>query len=253
MKINNQNVFDSETGDFSKDWKEFVFKNFNGVDDVGFLNLYVKAQTEKIVSEITSENMSDVQKIKAVHDWICKNTVYDDGFSGDRKNHNDASVLINDSTVCEGYARIANILYNTAGIESYYIQGIDHAWNIVRAGNNYFHVDTTWDDGEEISYDWFMKSDEELRTSGGNHASWINYIPSSLHSFQEGKDLPECAYSMGDVNQDNNINIADMVMLNKYILSQDNIDYDSYILADLTFDGIVDSFDLVKMRQSIIN
>ena len=252
MTINNQNAFDNTTGDFNKELKDFIFNNFSGVDDVGFINLYVQAQAQKIIDEITSDNMSDVQKIRAVHDWICKNTVYDDEQSFDRKNHNDASVFMNDSTVCEGYARIANILYNTAGIESYYIEGIDHAWNIVRAGNNYFHVDTTWDDGEEISYDWFMKSDEELRTSGGNHASWINYIPSSLHSFQEGKDLPECTYSMGDVNQDNNVNIADMVVMNKSVLGNDSIGYDSYILADLTFDGVVDSFDLVKMRQLII-
>ncbi|MDE6034994.1 MAG: leucine-rich repeat protein [Ruminococcus sp.] len=252
MTINNKNAFDGKTGDFHKDFREFIFNNFSGVDEVGFINEYVKAQAEKIVSEITTEKMSDVQKIKAVHDWVCRNTVYDDGLTGDRKNHNDASVLMNDSTVCEGYARIANILYNTAGIETYYISGVGHAWNVVRAGNNYFHVDTTWDDGDNISYDWFMKSDDEIKNSDSFHASWKTYIPSSLHNFQEGKILPECSYSMGDVNQDKIINVADMVILNKYILGQDNIDYDNYILSDLTADGVVDSFDLVRMRQLLI-
>lgn len=252
MTINNQNAFDAETGDFNEDLKKFIFDNFSGVDEVGFVNLYVQAQADKITDEITSDNMSDVQKIKAIHDWICKNTVYDDGLLGDRKNHNDASVLMNDSTVCEGYARIANILYNSAGIESYYISGIGHAWNIVKVGNDYFHIDTTWDDGEEISYDWFMKSDDEMRESGGNHAEWKTYIPSSLHSFQKGKSLPECKYSMGDVNQDNSINVADLVTLNNIILgisTGDNIDY---VLADLTFDGLVDSFDLLEIRQLLI-
>ncbi len=251
MSINNQNVFDNTTGDFNKDLKEFVFRNFYGVDEVGFINLYVKAQAEKIVKEITFDNMDDIQKVKAIHDWVCNNTVYDDGLSGDRKNHNDASVLMNDSTVCEGYARISNILYNTAGIESYYISGVGHAWNIVKVGNNYFHVDTTWDDGDKISYDWFMKSDDEMRNSDEYHASWKTYIPSSLHSFQQGKILPECSYSMGDINQDKSINVADLVILNKIILGiSTGIDY---VLADLTFDGIVDSFDLIKMRQLIIN
>ncbi|MDE5772351.1 MAG: hypothetical protein K2I06_12125 [Ruminococcus sp.] len=58
---------------------------------------------------------------------------------------------------------------------------------------------------------------------------------------------------MGDVNQDNIINIKDIVMLNKNILNKNDIDYDGYILYDLTFDGVVDSFDLVKMRQLLIN
>ncbi|MDE5584033.1 MAG: leucine-rich repeat protein, partial [Ruminococcus sp.] len=251
MTINNRNAFDNTTGDFNKELKDFIFNSFNGVDEVGFINLYVQAQAQKITDEIISDDMSEVQKIRAVHDWVCNNTVYDYEQVYDLKNHNDASVLMNDSTVCVGYARIANILYNTAGIESYYISGIDHAWNVVRAGNNYFHVDTTWDDGDVISYDWFMKSDEEIK-SDGNHAKWSADIPSSLHSFQQGKTLPECSYSMGDVNQDNNINIADMVVMNKCILCQDNTDYDSYILSDLNFDGVVNSFDLVKMRQLLI-
>ncbi|MDE6670938.1 MAG: leucine-rich repeat protein [Ruminococcus sp.] len=251
MTINNQNAFDDTTGDFNKDFKEFILSNFYGVDDVGFINMYVKAQARKIVDEITNENMSDVQKIKAIHDWICENTVYDDNTIMDRKNHNDASIFMNDSTVCEGYTRIANIMYNTAGIESYYVESKNHAWNIVRAGNNYFHVDTTWDDGENVSYDWFMKSDEELRESGGSHEQWSADIPSSLHSFQKDT-LPECTYSMGDINQDKSVSIADMVMLNRSILNKSDIDYDSFVLADLNFDGIVDSFDLVKMREMIL-
>ena len=250
MTVNNLNAFDNTTGDFNKNLKEFIFSNFNGVDDVGFINRYIKAQAEKITAEIISDNMNDLQKIKAVHDWVCENTVYDYKTSDDRKNHNDASILMNDSTVCEGYSRIANILYNTAGIESYYISGIDHAWNVVRAGNNYFHVDTTWDDGNKISYEWFMKSDKELRESGGNHAEWSAEIPSSMHSFQKDT-LPECTYSMGDINQDGDVNIADMLVLNKYILCQNDIDYDSYLLSDLTSDGIVDSFDLLRMRKLI--
>ncbi|MDE6671177.1 MAG: leucine-rich repeat protein [Ruminococcus sp.] len=247
--INNQNAFDDTTGDFNKNLREFIFRNFSGSDDVGFLNKYIMTNAERIVSEITNENMTEVQKIRAIHDWICENTVYDDGLSGDRKNHNDASVLMNDSTVCEGYARIANILYNTAGIESYYVNSKIHAWNIVKAGNNYFHVDTTWDDGEKTSHDWFMKSDREMKESGDSHEEWTEFIPSSLHNFQQGKNLPECTYSIGDVNQDNEISIADMVILKKYIMCQDSIDYDGYILCDLTSDGVVDSFDLVKMRQ----
>ncbi|MDE6035672.1 MAG: leucine-rich repeat protein [Ruminococcus sp.] len=249
--INNINAFDDSAGDFNKDLNKFIHNNFSGSDDVGFINRYVTAKAEKTVSEIISENMSDVQKIKAVHDWICENTVYDDGLTIDRKNHNDASVFMNDSTVCEGYARIANIMYNIAGIESYYVNSTSHAWNVVRAGNNYFHVDTTWDDGETVSHEWFLKSDEELRKSGGSHAEWNLCTPSSLHNFQNNV-LPECSYSLGDVNQDKNINIADMVILNNYVTGQEAIeDYDSFILADITSDGIVDSFDLVRIRQLI--
>ena len=96
-----------------------------------------------------------------------------------------------------------------------------------------------------------MKSDSEMKESGRSHEEWSAKIPTSLHSFQK-ETLPECTYSIGDVNQDNEINIADMVMLKKYIMCQDTPDYDSFILADLTSDGVVDSFDMVRMRQLLI-
>lgn len=51
---------------------------------------------------------------------------------------------MNDSTICEGYAKGYNLLLKAAGIESFYVHSNSHAWNIVKLGNQYFHVDTTW-------------------------------------------------------------------------------------------------------------
>ena len=93
-----------------------------------------------------------------------------------------------------------------------------------------------------------MKSDSELKSAGGNHANWKLFKPSSLHSFQ-GTALPECTYQMGDMNTDGNVNVADMVMMNQYLLGKSQLSADDYILSDLNFDGRTDVFDMVQVRK----
>lgn len=252
MNINSVPVFDTSSGSFREEISEFIFSNFNNADDVGFINLYVQKCADDIVNEYIDDSMNDMQKTRILHDWVCNNIAYEYNNTSDPKNHNDASVFMNDSSVCEGYAKCYNILLNRAGIETYYLLGDDHAWNVVKIGNHYFHSDTTWDDGDTISHDWFLKSDSEMIAETISHSVWNFRTPSSMHSFQK-EILPECRYSMGDLNTDGEINMADLVLLNKYLNGQGSIHADDIILADLTYDGITDIFDLVLMRQAVIN
>lgn len=252
LNINSSPVYNPAEKTFHKEINDFVFDNFNGADDVGFINLYVLEQIDNVISQCITDDMTDMQKIKAIHDWVCNNIVYDYGNTYAPKNHNDASIFMNDSTVCEGYAKCYNLLLNAAGIETYYLLGDNHAWNVVKLGGHYFHSDTTWDDGDNISYDWFLKSDSETLAETDSHSVWSFTTPSTLHRFQK-KTLPECKYSMGDLNTDGETNISDLVMLNKYITGQASVSADDIVLADLTYDGVTDVFDLVLMRQLILN
>lgn len=250
MNINSEPVFDSTTGDFKPEYSDFIRNNFYMAEEIGFLNEYTKAQYQKIVNEVTNPDMSDIEKVKALHDWVCSNTKYADSINP-AEYHTDASILLNDSTVCEGYAKACNLLFNYAGIETYYIQSFDHAWNIVKIGSHYFHVDSTWDDGDTIAYNFFMKSDSEIKDDG-SHNSWNAYIPTSLHSFQKN-GTPECKYQVGDVNTDGNLNIADAVKMTKYLLNAETETADNLVLYDLDFDGRIDVFDMILMRQKFLN
>ncbi|MBO5105036.1 MAG: transglutaminase domain-containing protein, partial [Ruminococcus sp.] len=127
-----------------------------------------------------------------------------------------------------------------------------HAWNVIKLGNHYFHSDTTWDDSndKEISYEWFLKSDNEMKAETVSHGSWKLFAPSALHSFQ-GEELPVCAYSMGDMNTDGNVNIADLVEMNRYILNKPSENGYDVVLADLNYDGFSDAFDMVLMRKLV--
>ena len=251
MNIDGAPAFDSATGDFAADKKEFILSHFNGADEVGFVNEYVKAQVEKVVKENVRDGMTDVEKLRIIHDWVCNNTDYTEGSVQDRQYHNDASLFMNDFTVCEGYARACNLLYHAAGLETCYVHNGEHAWNVVKAGGQYFHIDTTWDDQGAPVHDWFLKSDAEMQEAGGAHAQWELYTPSSLHSFQASV-LPECSYSMGDVNTDGGVNIADLVTMQRYLLGNADISPDKRVLADVYSDGSCDGFDIGLLRKKLI-
>ena len=129
---------------------------------------------------------------------------------------------------------------------------MNHAWNIVSLDGHYFHIDLTWDDSddEKISYNYFLKSDSQIKDDS-NHSSWKLSAPSSLHDFQGGT-LPECSEIMGDLNSDSDVNVADLVLLNKYLLNNPDCENLDKSLADLNFDGNTDVFDLVSMRKNIL-
>ena len=248
--INSEYVFSSASGDFIPEYKDFIFTHFNGSDNVGFINQYVIARTYSIANEITNDSMSDMEKVRLLHDWVCENTKYTEGTVGERENHNDASVFMNEYTVCEGYARACNLLYHAAGLETYYVHGNNHAWNIVNIEGTYFHVDTTWDDVEPISRKWFLRSDAELKSAGGNHAEWSLYVPSPLHSFQSD-ELPECGYMMGDVNADGDIGVADMVTLQSCLIGGTELESERWVLSDVCYDGKINIYDLTALRRII--
>lgn len=251
MNINSEPAFDEKTGEFNPKYSDFIRNSFYMSEEVGFLNEYIKAQYKKIVDEVTTAEMSDIEKVKALHDWVCANTTYAAENINSPEFHTDGSILLNDSTVCEGYAKAMNLLCNYAGIETYYIHSNDHAWNIVKIGGHYFHVDSTWDDNGDVkSYAWFMRSDGEIN-DGGSHSNWKAYIPTSLHSFQK-EGTPECKYQIGDVNTDLEISIADLVRMNKVLLNAETETADNIVLYDLNFDGEADVYDMILMRQKVV-
>lgn len=249
VKINDTPVFDDLTGEFVHEYNDFIRSNFYMAENIGFINQYAEFQYKKIVAENTDDSMSDMEKVKILHDWVCEHTQYADNTSNPEY-HTDASILLNDSTVCEGYAKSCNLLFNYAGIESYYVQTLNHAWNIVKLGDHYFHIDSTWDDGETISYSCFLKSDGDISDDGA-HNDWDIYIPTPLHNFNHKDQLPECNYSVGDTNMDGTLNIADAVKMAGFLLGSKTEKEGNLVLYDLNYDGKSDVFDMVLMRKKV--
>ena len=249
MTINGKPVFDSSTGELAPGMKDIIRANFAASDNIGFLNEYVSQQVKKTVSEIIKPDMNDMQKTRAVHDWLCENTVYATEEEQGFRDLSDASVFLLDSTTGEGYARVFNLLAHEAGLETCIVSSETHSWNIVKIGGLYFHVDTTWDDLLD-SHKWFLKTDSETYDAGGRHKNWKLCRPSVFHEFQS-EELPECRRSMGDAKNDGRINTADLVAFSRYLLGSGELEEDDVTVCDLNFDGSADTFDTVAFRNKL--
>lgn len=65
-------------------------------------------------------------------------------------------------------------------------------------------------------------------------------------------DLDAPQKIVGDINSDGKANVADAILLQKYLLAAEKLTKEQYEAADLISDGSVDAFDMIEMRRIII-
>ena len=165
-------------GDISGSWdlsREFTFTVTNTRDDdisadsdipdMRFIYPSYVVQSDDIritdlAKELTNGLTDDTDKIKAIHDYIVKNTVYDNAslVPNQRKKQDALTVLgtryFVDSqytdghyvAVCEGYANLFAALTRAAGFETRYISGMNHGWNHIFVNGGWKFIDVTWND-----------------------------------------------------------------------------------------------------------
>lgn len=134
-----------------------------------------------IISNTITSDMTDYQKVKAIHDYIILNCAYDmraieDISSMPKASYHPEGCLLYNTCVCQGYAESFELFMNAFGIQNKLITGyatdadgqtISHAWNSVKLGKNWYHVDLTWDDPAPdakgyVCYDYFLRDDTFL-------------------------------------------------------------------------------------------
>ena len=136
-----------------------------------------------LLRSLNLSGKSNYQKVKAVYDYICKNVTYDEA-----NLNNDSytlkfsayAALVNKTAVCQGYASLFYRLMLELGIDARVISGDGggpHGWNIVKLGNVYYNVDTTWDAGM-TEYQFFLRDTENFL----GHARYLEYMSTQFHT-----------------------------------------------------------------------
>ena len=106
-------------------------------------------------------------------------------------------IMVKGKGVCESYSRAFQYLCQRIGLECILVvgdcDGEGHMWNMIQLEGDWYHMDLTWDDGDdgEIYYDFFNISDKELMLYGNrtispliddtlitrNYLTDVNYYP----------------------------------------------------------------------------
>ena len=131
---------------------------------------------------------SDLQKEKAIHDYIATTVKYKDTEAP--YSHEAPGAVLYQIGVCEGIAKAFKYLSDQLGLQSIVVFGSsneqvnagDHAWNLVRINGVFCHIDTTFDTTISTScirYDYFNLSDADIRSS--HH--WNDELPECPRTF----------------------------------------------------------------------
>lgn len=131
----------------------------------------LKKQADKIVQEISAKK-GKYKQIKAMYDYIINHTEYVENSQYDQDIR---SVLLNQKSVCSGYAKTFQYLCKLVGIACTTVNGysiepggtkIPHSWNLLRLKDQYYWIDVTWGDSRDttretyVNYRYFMIADD---------------------------------------------------------------------------------------------
>lgn len=127
---------------------------------------------------ISSKDAPPVERVKAVHDWIILNTAYDvetyekhlAGKPRSMTPYRMEGVFDQKLAVCAGYSEAAKALLEELEIETIIATNEEHAWNMVKLGEKWFHLDVTYDDPipdepGRVVYGYFLLSNKTLAQS----------------------------------------------------------------------------------------
>ncbi|MFJ7408849.1 MULTISPECIES: transglutaminase domain-containing protein [unclassified Lysinibacillus] len=219
---------------------------------------YVEMNAQEIVATIEKSAKTDVEKIRAVNDYIVANTAYTEQTKSSP--HSAYTVLAEHGGVCQGYALLAHTLLQKLGFETQYIVGYvgkeGHAWNLVKLDGQWYHLDTTWNDpvpdrNGAIRYQYFLVDD---RTMARDHTWIANDYPkatSTIYSYYQDIDFPaqvgnQLFYS--SISDDNKLYVLDMTTGKAQRVTKTRAQYIVYADGWLYFSNYSHGAYLTKIR-----
>ena len=104
---------------------------------------------DEIIKSTIKDDMSDEDKVLAIHDYIINHTKYDvlrEKGTSKYKSNTAYGALIEGYAVCGGYADAMSLFLNRFNIKNFKISTDTHVWNAIYINGNWLHLDLTWDD-----------------------------------------------------------------------------------------------------------
>lgn len=131
----------------------------------------INKELDKIENKIIKSNKDDRTNIKAIHDYIIKNTKYSEDNNNNYEFNNASTakgVFFDGFATCNGYTDAAALLLDRLNIKNIRISGGSHIWNLVYLDGKWLHLDLTWDDPvnpqkkDILEYTYFLKSTKDM-------------------------------------------------------------------------------------------
>ena len=158
--------------------------------------------------------MNESEKVLFVHNEIVRNFRYGNKYEGDSQTI--VGPLIKGIGTCKGFSMLVKLFFDYLGVESIVVCGDakeaatdkiePHAWNIVKVGGFWFHMDVTFDttlrNGNLMRYDYYKLSDEQIKND----------------HFYDESEYPSCWISTEDYFTKNKLVMHDVEQFSSYFI-----------------------------------
>ena len=169
----------------------------NVIEDNRYISAsnYVNSDDPAIIelsSNLVNDDMTDMEKAKAIHDWVAGNIEYDYQayLEGDLGLKTASATLQDGSALCSGYSFLYAALSRAAGLTAKVVYGQikssqgweaqKHAWNEVMINGKWINVDSTWDAG-------YIKDGSFVASLSNDYFNPAAAVFASTHSDGEDK------------------------------------------------------------------
>ena len=175
---------------FNETWKAITYYRYKE-PEIEESTMKLLEEAHKLAENAIKAHPGDeVGILSYVNEKICKMTKYADPIPKglDVPERDATGVFINGRAVCAGYAAAFELVLNILGIENYTLNNDEkpeneaaHIWNRVKVGDNWYHIDATWNDStgdkEQYLHDYFMLTDDELAKKDTSTAhKWLPMV-----------------------------------------------------------------------------
>ena len=131
-------------------------------------------EIEKIDKEVIKGEKDPRKIITLLHDYIIKNTDYEEKENSPYKVNIAYGSLIQGKALCGGYTYALALFLDYYKIPNFKVTSKEHTWNAVKINNTWYHVDLTWDDPvvpipRVFKTFLFLSTDELLKKDDKQH------------------------------------------------------------------------------------
>ena len=149
---------------------------------------YEAALNKAYAEAVPSGTTDPVQIAMACYDYLAQHMEYDTSLT----KFNAYNALVEGTAVCQGYSLAYAALLKKAGIPVNYANSVpmNHMWNVVQLGGNWYHVDVTWGDpladrAGFVNHRYFLNSDAKIGDDTGRHFSWVSPYSCSSTAYDD--------------------------------------------------------------------
>ena len=121
---------------------EITYRNYSNLST---LKTYLGTKRiERVMDNLRNKtkDLSEKDKIIFVYNYVASHN-YDRIFMTYRSNQSAYSFFTGGSTVCAGFAKASQIIFQNIGVKSYLVMNKDHMWNYVEYQGKYYVFDAT--------------------------------------------------------------------------------------------------------------